>query len=412
MNIIYLQCDTRYNQWMLEKIDKSSVIEHTIRRCKAIGLENGGVRIISGIYDCPENQALLPILKEQGVKIYLTKEDNVNRRFLSIVTRNENAENEYVIRVGGDQCLLDSDRIADIVREMSELSMDWFFERYVSCILPDIISLRCLKKYEEELLRAPRYFCVLENKMNIRRYALKSQNGISFNFRANSNEGLRICRYVIMYRLNPYELSWRVQGELAANRYLQETGIMGSWILPPEFEEFYYDEKREINPWWTASAIHIIKNRLNKSMRVFEWGAGNSTLFYGKRVEEVVSIEHDLKWYTKMRETVGANVEIRYIALEYGGEYCNAIMQEKRFFDIISIDGRDRVRCAKYAVSRIKDSGVIIWDDAEREEYQEGYDYLQQLGFKKLELTGLTYGYPAIEKCTAIFYKEGNVLGI
>lgn len=42
MNIIYLQCDTRYNQWMLEKIDKSSVIEHTIRRCKAIGLENGG----------------------------------------------------------------------------------------------------------------------------------------------------------------------------------------------------------------------------------------------------------------------------------------------------------------------------------------------------------------------------------
>jgi hypothetical protein len=60
----------------------------------------------------------------------------------------------------------------------------------------------------------------------------------------------------------------------------------------------------------------------------------------------------------------------------------------------------------------LKDNGVIIWDNADRKEYQEGYSYLEHIGFKKLELVGPTYGSPALENCTTIFYREENVLGI
>lgn len=34
--MIYLQCDSRFNQWLLKKIDEQSVVEHTIERVKMI----------------------------------------------------------------------------------------------------------------------------------------------------------------------------------------------------------------------------------------------------------------------------------------------------------------------------------------------------------------------------------------
>ena len=174
----------------------------------------------------------------------------------------------------------------------------------------------------------------------------------------------------------------------------------------------YYDENKKINPWWNRSIIDFVKKYLNKSLSVFEWGSGNSTLFWSQYVKEVVSVEHNKQWYEKMQKVIPDNVLLKYCELEYGGVYSNSILNEKREFEIILIDGRDRVRCAKNSVMRLKENGIIIWDNSDREVYKLGVEYLKQHGFKQLEIGSVVYGLPGREEFTSIFYRENNLFGL
>lgn len=61
-----------------------------------------------------------------------------------------------------------------------------------------------------------------------------------------------------------------------------------------------------------------------------------------------------------MKSIVPENVSLRYCGLEYGGDYCKAILNESEQFDIVLIDGRNRVRCAMNTVLKLKRNGVII----------------------------------------------------
>lgn len=408
MNIIYLQCDARFNKWLLEKIDGKYVIQHTIERCMKIGREEK-CDIIAGMYDCVENNKLVNVLREQNVKVKISDEEDVNRRFLDLVSQ-ENAD--YVIRVGGDQCLIDPDSITNIVESMKKESMEFFYEDYINAILPDVVSMGCLKKWEDVLKTGNRYFSVLDKQAGIRRYRLPYPVLALYNFRVNSNESFRVCNNIISNNLDIYELSQKLLLKLVNSDYLVKTGLLGSWILPTEMGEFFYDENKEVNPWWGRSIIDFVKKHLDNSLSVFEWGSGNSTLFWSHHVKEVVSIEHNKQWYERMLEVAPENASVKYYELKYGGGYCKAILDEKREFDIILIDGRDRVRCAQNAVLRLKEKGIIIWDNSEREAYKSGYEFLKRQGFKQVEISSIIYGLPGIEDFTSIFYKENNLLGL
>jgi predicted O-methyltransferase YrrM len=37
-------------------------------------------------------------------------------------------------------------------------------------------------------------------------------------------------------------------------------------------------------------------------MRVFEYGSGGSTLFFGERAKVLVSVEHDREWYKVLKQ--------------------------------------------------------------------------------------------------------------
>ncbi len=212
---------------------------------------------------------------------------------------------------------------------------------------------------------------------------------------------------MINKNLDIYELSLKLSDHLRyRENYLNKTGLMGSWILGNSYEDFFRDEDGNVNPWWGKTIIDLVVKKLNKDMRVFEWGMGNSTLFWSQYVGEVVSIESDLYWYKKMLEIIPRNVRAQYCELEYGGEYCQKIIDEQEKFDIILIDGRDRVRCAINSLEKLKENGIIIWDNT----YRDGYAYLKEQGFKKLELSSVIYGAPGVEDYTSVFYREDNIL--
>ena len=80
-------------------------------------------------------------------------------------------------------------------------------------------------------------------------------------------------------------------------------------------------------------------------------------------------------------------------------------------FDIVIVDGRDRVNCIKNSISSLSDSGVMILDDSERSEYIDGIQFLSLNNFKKLDFWGISPGL-FYKKCTTVFYKQNNCLGI
>lgn len=164
-------------------------------------------------------------------------------------------------------------------------------------------------------------------------------------------------------------------------------------------------------PWFTYPAYEFIKRRINKEMSVFEYGCGASTLWWASEVKLVVSCEHDKQWYENIHSKIPENVNLIYAELEYGGDYSKKISEYERNFDVLVIDGRDRVNCALNSLQALKLEGVIIWDNSDREEYREGYDFLRINGFKKLEFVGLT-PIVSFKTETGIFYRPNNCLGI
>lgn len=176
-------------------------------------------------------------------------------------------------------------------------------------------------------------------------------------------------------------------------------------------EKLPIDGNGDCLPWFTYPVISFLNGKLRSDMTVFEYGSGNSTLWWSKQVFSVTSCEHQLNWYNFLKERIASNVNYIYCQLDYGGRYCETSLESKVKFDIIVIDGRDRVNCAKNSLGALKEDGVIIWDNSNREQYREGYSYLIQNGFKRLDFEGL--GPNATRAwCTSIFYRDNNCFGI
>jgi hypothetical protein len=156
-------------------------------------------------------------------------------------------------------------------------------------------------------------------------------------------------------------------------------------------------------PWLTYSFLDFLNGRLRKDMTLFEYGSGNSTLYFAKYLKFVRSIEHNESWYHKV---------ISYIPIEKGVDgYIDAITAVVQTFDIILIDGRERVSCVKNAIDKLTENGVLILDDSEREAYKEAFSFMQERGFKHLLFSGIAIG--AIhDKSTTVFYRPDNILGI
>jgi len=123
------------------------------------------------------------------------------------------------------------------------------------------------------------------------------------------------------------------------------------------------------------------------------------------------TIEHDKKWLEKFIENIPENVKLIHCELKYSGDYCKTIVSTDSKYSMIIVDGRDRVNCILNSTSSLSKDGVLILDDSEREEYQNGVIHLKQLGYKELDFWGIAPGI-FYNKCTSIFYRNNNCLGI
>jgi hypothetical protein len=164
-------------------------------------------------------------------------------------------------------------------------------------------------------------------------------------------------------------------------------------------------------PWMTYASLRFLEPRLNRELSVFEYGSGSSTRWWAERVRQVVSCEHDREWHARLVKTCPSNVQLFQIDLVPGGDYSRKVGQYDAAFDVIVIDGRDRVSCARNAVGALKAGGVIVWDNSDRDLYREGYEFLEGRGFRRLDFWGMG-PINIVSSCTSIFYRPDNCLGV
>ncbi|TMU57496.1 class I SAM-dependent methyltransferase [Flagellimonas algicola] len=165
-------------------------------------------------------------------------------------------------------------------------------------------------------------------------------------------------------------------------------------------------------PWFTYSFIAFLEKRIHGEMSIFEYGSGNSTLWFAKKGCTLVSVEHDENWYRQMQLRLDSTPKIEYLWRDLESKaYSQEILNYSRAFDIIVLDGRDRVNCCLNALNSLKEDGVIIWDNSDREEYLEGYQFLESNSFKRLDFHGLG-PINSGKWCTSVFYRKDNCLNI
>lgn len=172
------------------------------------------------------------------------------------------------------------------------------------------------------------------------------------------------------------------------------------------------DEGMNPLPWFTYASLHFIEQKLSlKPMKVFEFGSGNSTLWLSSRVANIISIENNPEFYADMSEKLHAINNVTYELRNLNENYHQKILEYQDEFDIIIIDGRERVECVKNCLQALKKTGVIIFDNSDRIRYEEAYDFLAKHQFKKIDFKGIgPIGYK--EWQTSIYYRTKNCFEI
>lgn len=179
--------------------------------------------------------------------------------------------------------------------------------------------------------------------------------------------------------------------------------------------------------WWTYGSIRYVedfidkKNKNFEEIRVFEYGAGSSTLWLSKRVKKIISVEHDKLFFDDIKKFTRGNKNIEiflkspsqlskdqssnfmsqkkeFLNLCFS-DYVNAINEFDYLFDIIVIDGRARNACLDVAINRLSENGIIVFDNSHRMRYKK---HIKSLNFKKIIYSGFTPSLPYPDETTLI----------
>jgi hypothetical protein len=225
-----------------------------------------------------------------------------------------------------------------------------------------------------------------------------------------------------------------------ANTYLEKRGWFQSLDGIPR-------NKEGLVPWITYPAFRQLQRIVKPGSKVFEYGCGGSSHWWASCAAEVTSVEHDAAWAARVTETAPANLKIitrvmdeecskrrqaavaEFFAgspvlpespsvehnimhgllckefIAYATEICAF---KKASFDVIVVDGMARALTAWLAAQYIKPSGIIVFDNSDRWQYNSAYQMLSAAGFRRIDF----YGPGPVNRqewCTSLFVKDLDV---
>ena len=175
------------------------------------------------------------------------------------------------------------------------------------------------------------------------------------------------------------------------------------------------DSKKKLIPWFTYSAIEWLNQFDFSKKNFFEYGSGNSTIYWSERVKNITSLESDKKWYDEIEKKMPSNVKL--VLKENDDDFYDFIDTENTKYDVIIIDsawdnGKSiRENLVKKAINNISDNGMIIFDDTDfacknwfprKDLRHEACKFLRDGGFIQIDFAGFRPINPGIF-CTSVF---------
>jgi len=144
----------------------------------------------------------------------------------------------------------------------------------------------------------------------------------------------------------------------------------------------------------------FVHSAIDSQSKVLEYGSGRSTINLSHIAKSVVSVEHQKAWYDELKPTLPENVEL--LLSEPDLDYIEGPHENQRSegndgtyeefktyikaplssapYDVVIIDGRARVECAKLCTKLCHDESYIFVHDFERDEYQSIMKILEHVG--------------------------------
>jgi hypothetical protein len=147
-------------------------------------------------------------------------------------------------------------------------------------------------------------------------------------------------------------------------------------------------------PWYTYPAVDYIARLDVAGCRVLEFGGGQSTLWWAERAKKVVTVELDAGWRSHLIRLVDGRVEVVTVAPEGP-------------FDIVIIDGGERLTAARRTLEVIAEEGLVIQDNSDGYWGERGtypiLDLFEARGFSRVDFRGYAAGTRRIG-CTSLFF--------
>jgi hypothetical protein len=165
------------------------------------------------------------------------------------------------------------------------------------------------------------------------------------------------------------------------------------------------DARGEPLPWITYPAIDFLVQLDLSDKKVFEWGSGQSTLFWAPRVAKIVSVETEPEWYQYVSQSAPSNCQV-ILSKREPQSYAEIIEQYSEGFDIILIDGPGDFRpaCSRTAIEQLKRGGIIILDNSDQS--LNSARILRDSGLIQVDFTGFAPGQGYATTTSMFFDRE------
>ncbi len=121
------------------------------------------------------------------------------------------------------------------------------------------------------------------------------------------------------------------------------------------------------HPWLTRDAVRFLQQALRPTDVGIEFGSGRSSIWFGRRIKHLTSVEDDREWFARVtrliaQDDLAGKIDYRFRSSkdEYVGE---AGLVADQSIDFCLVDGSYRDECAVQLVPKIRPGGLLVVDN-------------------------------------------------